>query len=81
VDALEGTDASAYTLGNGVTIKVSGRMNPSAQALCVKECKDQAQVEAQVEAQQTKAVPETETAELAPVNETSDADEINASPD
>ncbi len=38
VDALEGTDASAYRLDNGVTIKISGRMNPSAQARCVKEC-------------------------------------------
>jgi len=38
VDALEGTDASAYKLSNGVTIKVSGRMNPSAQVRCLKEC-------------------------------------------
>ncbi|MEP5937449.1 MAG: hypothetical protein ABJ239_03900 [Erythrobacter sp.] len=38
VDPLEGTDASAYKLDNGVTIKISGRMAPSAQARCVKDC-------------------------------------------
>lgn len=38
VDALEGTDASTYELSNGVTLKLSGRMNASAQARCVKEC-------------------------------------------
>lgn len=38
VDALEGTDATAYKLENGVTIKVSGRMPASAKARCVEEC-------------------------------------------
>lgn len=38
VDALEGTDAPAYTLGNGATIRVSGRLNPAASTVCTKNC-------------------------------------------
>lgn len=37
-DPLEKTDAPAYKLGNGATIRVSGRMNPSASTSCVKNC-------------------------------------------
>ncbi|MFZ9394482.1 MAG: hypothetical protein ACO25F_00285 [Erythrobacter sp.] len=41
VDPLEKTDAPAYRLGNGATIRVSGRMNPSASTSCVKNCSAQ----------------------------------------
>ena len=37
-DPLENTDAPAYRLGNGATIRVSGRMNPAAGTSCVKNC-------------------------------------------
>ncbi|MGQ7829873.1 hypothetical protein [Altererythrobacter sp. Z27] len=38
VDALEGTDAASYTLGNGARISVSGRLNPAAGAVCTRNC-------------------------------------------
>lgn len=40
-DALEGTDASAYTVGSGATIKVSGSFRPSAASVCKDNCEDQ----------------------------------------
>ena len=41
VDPLEGTDAAAYKLGSGATIRVSGRLNPSAGTVCIKECEQE----------------------------------------
>ena len=38
VDALEGTDAPTYTLGNGTTIEVSGGLTPDSQTTCEKNC-------------------------------------------
>ena len=38
VDALEGTDAPAYKVGSGATIRVSGRLNPSARTVCTRNC-------------------------------------------
>lgn len=37
-DALEGTDASAYQVDNGATIKVSGGFRPSAATRCTENC-------------------------------------------
>lgn len=37
-DPLENTDASAYRLGNGATIRVSGRLNPAAGTACTRNC-------------------------------------------
>lgn len=45
VDALEGTDAPAYTLGSGATIRVSGRLNPSARTVCARNCEPAAETE------------------------------------
>ena len=45
-DALENTDASSYTLGSGATIRVSGRLNPSAATRCTQNCDDPAKPEA-----------------------------------
>ena len=39
-DPLEGTDATAYRLQNGATIRTSGRLVPSRQAACVENCED-----------------------------------------
>ena len=39
-DPLEGTDASAYRLQNGATIRVSGRLVQSRQTDCVENCED-----------------------------------------
>jgi hypothetical protein len=38
VDALEGTDAPGYTLGNGASIRVSGRLNPAPGTVCTRNC-------------------------------------------
>ena len=46
-DALEGTDASAYAVGSGATIKVSGSFRPSAAAVCKENCEDQPQADPQ----------------------------------
>jgi hypothetical protein len=37
-DALEGTDASAYQVDSGATIKVSGGFRPSAATRCTDNC-------------------------------------------
>jgi hypothetical protein len=37
-DPLENTDAATYQTGNGTTIRVSGRLNPSASTACVDNC-------------------------------------------
>jgi len=37
-DALEGTDASAYQVGSGATIRVSGGFRPSATSRCTENC-------------------------------------------
>lgn len=37
-DPLEGTDAATYQTGNGTTIRVSGRLNPSSTTACVNNC-------------------------------------------
>ncbi len=37
-DALEGTDASAYRVGSGATIKVSGGFRPSHATECQSNC-------------------------------------------
>lgn len=39
-DPLENTDAPAYQLGNGATIRVSGRLRNSASARCKLNCPD-----------------------------------------
>lgn len=38
VDVLENTDAPGYRLGNGATIRVSGRLNPAAGTVCTRNC-------------------------------------------
>ena len=40
-DPLEGTDAATYQTSNGTTIRVSGRMNPSASTACVNHCPEE----------------------------------------
>lgn len=37
-DPLANTDAATYQTGNGTTIRVSGRLNPSASTACVNNC-------------------------------------------
>ena len=37
-DPLENTDAATYQTSNGTTIRVSGRLNPSANTTCVDNC-------------------------------------------
>lgn len=37
-DALENTDAAAYKVGSGATIRVSGRFTPSQAASCTRNC-------------------------------------------
>ena len=70
-DPLENTDAPAYELSNGATIRVSGRLRNSASARCKLNCPDSepaAQEEAQVEEataeeeQPTEQVTETDEA-------------------
>lgn len=38
VDMLEGTDAPTYRLGNGASIRVSGRLIEAPRTSCVKQC-------------------------------------------
>lgn len=38
VDVLEGTDAPAYTLGNGARIRVSGGLRPASGTICTRHC-------------------------------------------
>lgn len=38
IDVLENTDAPGYTLRNGASIRVSGRLNPSATTVCTRNC-------------------------------------------
>lgn len=44
-DALEGTDASAYQVDTGATIKVSGSFRPSAATRCTDNCEGTAGAE------------------------------------
>ena len=37
-DPLENTDAAAYKVSSGATIRVSGRLNPSSAAKCSQNC-------------------------------------------
>jgi hypothetical protein len=37
-DVLAGTAAPTYRLGNGASIRVSGRLRPAAEAACIKGC-------------------------------------------
>lgn len=61
-DALEGTDAPAYTLRNGATIRVSGRLNPAAGAVCTRNCrKDEmpaAEATEEVKTEEAESTPE-----------------------
>ncbi len=38
VDSLAGSDAAVYRLGNGRTIKVSGKLNPYLPTVCTRNC-------------------------------------------
>ena len=38
VDPLAGTDAPTYQLGNGASIRVSGRLQQAPSTTCVKDC-------------------------------------------
>lgn len=40
-DPLENTDAATYQTSNGTTIRVSGRLNPSASTTCVDNCPEE----------------------------------------
>lgn len=43
VDPLEGTDAATYTLGNGSSIRTTGRFNTDPGARCVENCEGEKQ--------------------------------------
>ena len=81
-DPLENTDAPAYQLGNGATIRVSGRLRNSTSARCKLNCPGEEPVAPEV-AEVEEANPEQElpTGELSPADETTRPEAEAAEPD
>jgi len=81
-DPLENTDAPAYELSNGATIRVSGRLRNSASARCKLNCPDNAAATPEeVRVEDAAAEAEQSTTEVAETDEAVQPEAEAAEPD